>query len=88
MINFQAGAGQVCRFILINSFVLINAKEQSVGIQLHQQEPFRKEPPGICVFWINSAGLPAGEVGEASNAPYLLLSFLVLTSLIIAIKST
>lgn len=32
MINFQAGARQVWKFILINSFVLINAKEQSVGI--------------------------------------------------------
>lgn len=33
MINFQADAKQVWKFILINSFVLINAKEQSVGIQ-------------------------------------------------------
>lgn len=32
MINFQAGARQVWKFILINAFVLINAKEQSVGI--------------------------------------------------------
>ena len=33
MINFQAAAEQVWKFILINSFVLINAKEQSVRIQ-------------------------------------------------------
>lgn len=57
MINFQAGAEQVWKFILINSSVLINAKEQSVGIG-HSVggSHWEKDRPSFSGFWLNSAG--------------------------------
>lgn len=89
MINFQAGAGQVCKFILINSFVLINAEEQSVGIQHSISRSYfeRNHQAFLCPGPTRHDCL-LGRSTEPSKTPCLLLSLLVLASLITAIKST
>lgn len=88
MINFHAGARQVWKFILINSFVLINAKKHSVGIwhsvsrshfeRNHQAFLYSGSTWKDCLLW---------RIMRSSKTPHLLLSFLVLTLLITTVKS-
>lgn len=88
MINFQAGSGQVWKFILINSFVLINAKEQSVEIQASVSgSHFEGNHQVFLCSGSSQWDCLLLRIVRPSKTPHLLLSSLVLISFIKTIKS-